>query len=660
LFEIRQRADMKETKFIEQNKKKWAKFEKMTQSNQNDPDEMSQLFVELTDDLAYARTHYPKRSVRVYLNGLAQRIFHDLYKRRKEPLSKFFKFWTTSLPLEMYRARHIVLLSFVIFMVGMLIGIVSTIDDENFLGAVIGYDYVAMAEENIANGKPMNVYGQQDEVSSFISIAINNARVGLIVYVLGIFVGLGSAVIMFFNAIMVGAFQWFYVVRGLTLTSFLTIWIHGAFEIPTIVLEGAAGMTLGLSYVFPGTLTRGQALVIGAKRSIKMMIGLFPFIILAAFIEGYATRHTVITIEGDPIVTEWPESLKWVFILSCFALFVWYFVIYPFFVARKHNFTDKIVEKPQFREEKQVSLFKIKDVGEIFTDTFVLFRKCFGVFIKIFWITIPLNILYLYLLFEKYPYFYKDTIDDTFFGSFIEIIFFRIAKMFENLEILFVWNNFFDLTLFLFQVLVFSLNANSIIFAFKAVFQKSIPLSLKSYVQFTSINIFRLIPVYLVMGVISCFANLGLMVLLSALAPLFFMFDKPMTFGKKGFADEFGKGFSIGFKSYGNAFGLFFALLLTLVIVYIFVGVPVEFFLDRIVEWLILPMSEDPKYWLIFVDAIFYMTLAHIIFPIFHIAYSLLYFSTIEKEEGIALFKKLESFGTKNKNYESSTAINED
>ena len=48
------------------------------------------------------------------------------------------------------------------------------------------------------------------------------------------------------------------------------------------------------------------------------------------------------------------------------------------------------------------------------------------------------------------------------------------------------------------------------------------------------------------------------------------------------------------------------------------------------------------------------------IFPIFHIAYSLLYFSTIEKEEGVALFKKLEFFGTKNKNYESSNVINED
>lgn len=651
---------MKETKFIEQNKKKWAKFEKMTQSNQNDPDEMSQLFVELTDDLAFARTHYPKRSVRVYLNGLAQRIFHDLYKRRKEPISKFFNFWTTSLPLEMYRARHIVLFAFIIFMVGMLIGIVSTIDDENFLGAVIGYDYVAMAEENIANGKPMNVYGQGDEVSSFIDIAINNVRVGFLVYVLGIFAALGSVVFMFFNAIMVGAFQWFYVVRGLTLASFLTIWIHGAFEVPTIVLEGAAGMVLGLSYVFPGTLTRGQALVIGAKRSIKMMIGLFPFVILAAYIEGYATRHTVITIEGEPIPTEWPDGLKWAFILSCFSLFVWYFVIYPFFVAKKHNFSDKIIQKPQFRVEKKVTLFAIKDVGELFSDTFILFRKCFGVFIKIFLVTIPLNVFYLYLLFEKYPYYYKDVIDDTFFGSVFEIIGFRIAKMFENLEILFVWNNFFDLTLFIFQVFVFSFNANTILFAFKAVFQKSIPLNAKSYFQFTAKNIFKLIPIYLILGLISCFANIGLMFFLSALSPLFFMFDKPMVFGKNGTFNELSKGFSIGFKSYGSAYGLFTALLLTLIIMYIFVGLPLELFLDKVVEWFVLPLSEDPKYWFIFIDAIFYMTLAHLIFPIFHIAFSLLYFSTIEKEEGYSLYKKLELFGTKNKNFESTSFENEE
>ena len=341
---------MKETTFINQNKKKWAKFEKMSKTQQNDPDEMSRLFVELTDDLAFARTYYPKRSVRVYLNSLAQRVFHDLYKKKREPFSKFLTFWTKDLPLEMYRAQKSLLVAFVIFVVGMLIGIVSTIDNEDFLGAVIGYDYVQMAEGFIAEGKPMNVYGQGPESITFGQIAMNNMRVAIITFVLGIFFSLGSSVYLFFNSIMVGAFQWFYVVRNLTLASFLTIWIHGAFEIPAIILAAAAGITMGNGLLFPGTLTRMQSLIISAKRGIKMMIGIIPFILMAAFIEGYATRNTVITTHGEPIPGEWPVSLKWLFILGCFAIVIFYFVIYPIMVARKEKFDGKVIERPQFKE----------------------------------------------------------------------------------------------------------------------------------------------------------------------------------------------------------------------------------------------------------------------------------------------------------------------
>ena len=73
---------MKETAFINQNKKKWAKFERMSKQNQSDPDELSDLFIEITDDLAYARTHYSKRSVKVYLNSLAQKSFQGIYKKK--------------------------------------------------------------------------------------------------------------------------------------------------------------------------------------------------------------------------------------------------------------------------------------------------------------------------------------------------------------------------------------------------------------------------------------------------------------------------------------------------------------------------------------------------------------------------------------------------
>ena len=93
---------MKETDFIAQNKDKWARFEKFSASNNNDPDEVSELFTEITEDLSYAKTFYPRRSVRVYLNQLSQGVFTRLYKQKKQPIGSFVNFWRYTVPLEMY------------------------------------------------------------------------------------------------------------------------------------------------------------------------------------------------------------------------------------------------------------------------------------------------------------------------------------------------------------------------------------------------------------------------------------------------------------------------------------------------------------------------------------------------------------------------------
>ncbi len=49
---------MKETVFTKQNKKKWENFEKLLASNQSDPRKISKLFIEISDDLSYAKTFY--------------------------------------------------------------------------------------------------------------------------------------------------------------------------------------------------------------------------------------------------------------------------------------------------------------------------------------------------------------------------------------------------------------------------------------------------------------------------------------------------------------------------------------------------------------------------------------------------------------------------
>ncbi|MBL4705716.1 MAG: stage II sporulation protein M [Flavobacteriales bacterium] len=201
---------MKETSFIKQNKQKWYKFEQMYQQNRRDPDELSNLFIELTDDLSYARTHYPKRSVRVYLNGLAQKVYDRLYRKRRDSFRKVIRFWTTSIPLEMYRAKGTLLTSFIVMAIGCIIGWVSTMDDPYFMDVIMGEGRVAYEENCIAENKPISVYQTQDEASMFFELVTNNMRVAFTAFVLGILISIGSGFFMVYNGIMLGSFVSFY------------------------------------------------------------------------------------------------------------------------------------------------------------------------------------------------------------------------------------------------------------------------------------------------------------------------------------------------------------------------------------------------------------------------------------------------------------------
>ena len=63
---------MREAAFVKQNKDKWLIFESVLKDKVAiDPDELSDLYIEITDHLSYAKTFYPKSNTEFYLNGLA-------------------------------------------------------------------------------------------------------------------------------------------------------------------------------------------------------------------------------------------------------------------------------------------------------------------------------------------------------------------------------------------------------------------------------------------------------------------------------------------------------------------------------------------------------------------------------------------------------------
>jgi len=70
---------MRESKFIDQNAEKWKEYERDLEADNLGPDKMEKAFIELNDDLAYARTFYKNRSVRVFLNNLLTPVYDRVY-----------------------------------------------------------------------------------------------------------------------------------------------------------------------------------------------------------------------------------------------------------------------------------------------------------------------------------------------------------------------------------------------------------------------------------------------------------------------------------------------------------------------------------------------------------------------------------------------------
>src|ERR1700759_1778070 len=100
---------MREPLFVKQNAEKWSHFE---QAPTKDPDELAERFIKITDDLAYAKTFYPKSKTTTYLNGLASKLHQSIYKNKTEKRNRFFAFWKYELPLLFRTYRKQLLYSF--------------------------------------------------------------------------------------------------------------------------------------------------------------------------------------------------------------------------------------------------------------------------------------------------------------------------------------------------------------------------------------------------------------------------------------------------------------------------------------------------------------------------------------------------------------------
>jgi uncharacterized membrane protein SpoIIM required for sporulation len=318
---------MQEVAFLKNNADKWKQFEGLLSNRRKaNPDILADLFIQLTDDLSYSKTFFPNSKTTRYLNALAAKVHQAIYRNKKEARSRFLTFWKLELPALMRESRRELLWALVIFVVAGLIGAVSAANDDAFVRLILGDSYVNMTLENIEKNEPLAVYKKMNQVDMFLGITFNNIRVSFYAFVAGVLLSIGTALLLFYNGVMLGAFQYFFYQQGLLLPSVLTIWIHGTLEISAIIVAGCAGFVIGNGILFPGTYTRTQSFMAGAKKGLKIVIGLVPIFITAGFLESFVTRHT-----------EMPAALSVSIIAASLLFVVGYFIVYPAWINQKEN-----------------------------------------------------------------------------------------------------------------------------------------------------------------------------------------------------------------------------------------------------------------------------------------------------------------------------------
>ena len=138
---------------------------------------------------------------------------------------------------------------------------------------------------------------------------------------------------------MLGSFQYFFHEHGALKESASGIWLHGVFEIFSMVVEAMAGLILGASILFPKTYSRFNSFKLGFKDAFKIFLSTVPFTIVAGIIEGYVTRYALVM----------PGFLNGFLIFGTLAFIGSYYFIYPYLVAKKSKIHDAVLSETELR-----------------------------------------------------------------------------------------------------------------------------------------------------------------------------------------------------------------------------------------------------------------------------------------------------------------------
>jgi uncharacterized membrane protein SpoIIM required for sporulation len=289
------------TRFAAQKRRRWDEFERLAgraaaqgldSFGSHELPDFAARYREVAADLARARTYRADPATLSRLERLAAAGHNALYRDERSTWRQIWIVLARECPAAVVEARRYVLLAFLTFIVPAAAGF-TLLRERPALAAELLPDVMLRRAEAGASrkaaGRGYVDIAPEDRALMASGIITNNVRVAIACFAGGVFVGVGSLVLLAYNGLAIGAFAGHFANAGLLDYLLTFILGHGALELFAIWVAGAAGFLLGRSVVAPGRLSRSDALVLSGRLAVRMVGATALLLIVAGMIEGFVS-----------------------------------------------------------------------------------------------------------------------------------------------------------------------------------------------------------------------------------------------------------------------------------------------------------------------------------------------------------------------------------
>jgi uncharacterized membrane protein SpoIIM required for sporulation len=245
--------------------------------------EMALLYRQVAADLSVLRQDSTARAYAAHVNQLLARAHHIIYSGRKTNLRTLFLFLRDEYPALFQRQIGFVLASLGVSLAWGLLGAALTSARPEFMRHFVGPEMIATMERHemwthsVVSVAPMATS----------AIMTNNLSVSFVTFAGGIVFGLGTFFNLSVNGMLLGVVGAACHQYGMSVALWSFVAPHGALELPSIVIAGAAGFRLGYAMLFPGALRWKDSVAQGGIEATRLVSGIIPLLVIAGCLEGF-------------------------------------------------------------------------------------------------------------------------------------------------------------------------------------------------------------------------------------------------------------------------------------------------------------------------------------------------------------------------------------